>query len=63
MAENLTLFGHGLDRARRARSIADAYELFPRLADRSRQRAATLSGGEKQMLGWPRPSSPLPDCC
>ena len=51
VAENLTLFGHGLDRARRARSIADAYELFPRLADRSRQRAATLSGGEKQMLG------------
>ncbi len=51
VAENLTLFGHGLDRARRARSIAEAYELFPRLADRSRQRAATLSGGEKQMLG------------
>ena len=51
VAENLTLFGHGLDRARRARSIADAYELFPRLAERSRQRAATLSGGEKQMLG------------
>ena len=51
VAENLTLYGHGLDRARRARSIADAYELFPRLADRSRQRAATLSGGEKQMLG------------
>ena len=51
VAENLTLFGHGLDRARRARSIAEAYELFPRLAERSRQRAATLSGGEKQMLG------------
>ena len=51
VAENLTLFGHGLDRAGRARSIAEAYELFPRLAERSRQRAATLSGGEKQMLG------------
>ncbi len=51
VAENLTLFGHGLDRARRARSIGEAYELFPRLAERSRQRAATLSGGEKQMLG------------
>ena len=51
VAENLALFGHGLDRARRARSIAEAYELFPRLAERSSQRAATLSGGEKQMLG------------
>ena len=51
VAENLALFGHGLDRAGRARSIAEAYELFPRLAERSRQRAATLSGGEKQMLG------------
>jgi branched-chain amino acid transport system ATP-binding protein len=26
------------------------YELFPQLADRRRQRAATLSGGEQQML-------------
>ena len=51
VAENLALFGHGLDRARRARSITEAYELFPRLAERSSQRAATLSGGEKQMLG------------
>ena len=51
VAENLTLFGHGLDRAQRSRRIAEAYELFPRLAERSRQRAATLSGGEKQMLG------------
>lgn len=51
VAENLALFGHGVDRVRRARRIDEAYELFPRLAERSRQRAATLSGGEKQMLG------------
>ena len=51
VAENLALFGHGIDRVRRARHIAEAYELFPRLAERSRQRASTLSGGEKQMLG------------
>ena len=51
VAENLALFGHGVDRGRRARRIAEAYELFPRLAERSGQRAATLSGGEKQMLG------------
>ena len=51
VAENLALFGHGLDRAQRAPRIAEAYDLFPRLAERSGQRAATLSGGEKQMLG------------
>ena len=54
VAENLTLFGHGIDRAQRAQGIAEAYELFPRLAERSRQRTATLSGGEKQMLGLAR---------
>ena len=51
VAENLALFGHAVDRARRARRSDEAYELFPRLAERSHQRAATLSGGEKQMLG------------
>jgi branched-chain amino acid transport system ATP-binding protein len=40
---------------RRARSIAKAnleevYTLFPRLADRRRQPAGTLSGGEQQMV-------------
>ena len=54
VAENLSLFGHGIGRAQRARGIAEAYELFPRLAERSRQRTATLSGGEKQMLGLAR---------
>ena len=51
VAENLNLFGHGLHRGQRNRNIAEAYELFPRLAERSDQQAATLSGGEKQMLG------------
>ncbi len=50
VADNLRLFGHEVDRSRRDQGIADAYELFPRLAERSNQRAATLSGGEKQML-------------
>ena len=54
VGENLSLFGHGLPRSQRDRGIAEAYELFPRLAERSRQRAATLSGGEKQMLGLAR---------
>ena len=30
--------------------LADVHELFPRLAERARQPASTLSGGERQML-------------
>ncbi len=37
-------------RARRRESLAWVYEIFPRLADRRRQGAGTLSGGEQQML-------------
>jgi branched-chain amino acid transport system ATP-binding protein len=33
-----------------AESLKDVYEFFPRLADRRRQVAGTLSGGEQQML-------------
>ncbi len=32
------------------KGLATAYELFPRLEERRRQRAGTLSGGEQQML-------------
>ena len=38
------------DRGDRAAALASAYELFPPLAARSRKLAATLSGGERQML-------------
>jgi branched-chain amino acid transport system ATP-binding protein len=38
------------DRADRASALAMAYELFPLLASRSGKPAATLSGGERQML-------------
>jgi branched-chain amino acid transport system ATP-binding protein len=38
------------DRADRANALAMAYELFPPLASRSSKQAATLSGGERQML-------------
>jgi branched-chain amino acid transport system ATP-binding protein len=34
----------------REESLAYVYRLFPRLTERSRQRAETLSGGEQQML-------------
>jgi branched-chain amino acid transport system ATP-binding protein len=35
-------------------AIAEAYELFPRLGDRRRQLAGTLSGGEQRMLSLSR---------
>ncbi len=42
------------DRARMAALLARVFELFPRLAERRRQRAGTLSGGERQMLALGR---------
>jgi len=36
--------------ARVAELLASVYDLFPRLAERRRQRAGTMSGGERQML-------------
>jgi branched-chain amino acid transport system ATP-binding protein len=49
--ENLTI-GSYLPRtkANRGRNLANVYELFPRLAERRRQLAETMSGGEQQML-------------
>jgi branched-chain amino acid transport system ATP-binding protein len=49
--DNLRL-GAILKRARphSAKSLASVYELFPKLAERRRQLAGTLSGGEQQML-------------
>ncbi len=38
----------------RRNAIDRAYQLFPRLAERHRQRAGTLSGGEQQMLALAR---------
>jgi branched-chain amino acid transport system ATP-binding protein len=38
------------DRASQAWDMARVFELFPRLAERARQLAGTLSGGEQQML-------------
>lgn len=48
--ENLRLFSHSAPRARADAGMADALDLFPRLRERLSRRAATLSGGEKQML-------------
>ncbi len=51
VAENLDM-GALLPRARaaRAKNRERAFALFPRLAERARQAAGTLSGGEQQML-------------
>jgi branched-chain amino acid transport system ATP-binding protein len=38
------------DRRRIPELLARVYEIFPRLAERRRQRAGTMSGGERQML-------------
>jgi ABC-type branched-subunit amino acid transport system ATPase component len=49
--ENLRMFAHTLGTgADFDELLGDAFELFPRLEERRRQRASTLSGGEKQML-------------
>jgi len=51
VSENLAT-GAMLPRARanREKNLARVFDLFPRLADRRRQAAGTLSGGEQQML-------------
>src|SRR5258708_16236554 len=43
------------DKAEVKRDIKAMYERFPRLAERRTQLAATLSGGEQQMLAFARP--------
>jgi branched-chain amino acid transport system ATP-binding protein len=40
----------GLGKEREPWTIPRVYDMFPRLAERAKQRAATLSGGEQQML-------------
>jgi branched-chain amino acid transport system ATP-binding protein len=51
VAENLRLGGlWRRERRDSANALAEVYELFPRLEERSRQPASSLSGGERQML-------------
>lgn len=52
--ENLLLAGQRLPEHDRREALEYVYELFPRLAERQRQLAATLSGGEQQMLSLGR---------
>jgi branched-chain amino acid transport system ATP-binding protein len=53
--ENLELtFRRSRGRAHVGEALAQAYEMFPRLGERRRQLAGTLSGGEQRMLALAR---------
>jgi len=53
--ENLELsFRRALGRKAVPRAVDEAYALFPRLGERSKQIAGTLSGGEQRMLSLAR---------
>jgi branched-chain amino acid transport system ATP-binding protein len=56
VADNLLLGGYARrrDSAGLKQTLADVYARFPRLSERRRQRASTLSGGERQMLALGR---------
>jgi branched-chain amino acid transport system ATP-binding protein len=48
--ENLELGSYRRARGNRGRNLDRVYGIFPRLRERTRQAAGTLSGGEQQML-------------
>jgi branched-chain amino acid transport system ATP-binding protein len=52
--DNLVLGGFRTSAAERAQSLAQVFARFPRLLERRRQLAGTLSGGERQMLAMGR---------
>jgi branched-chain amino acid transport system ATP-binding protein len=53
--ENLEMGAYRVrDRAQIAQDLERAFSLFPRLKERLKQRAGTLSGGEQQMLAMAR---------
>jgi branched-chain amino acid transport system ATP-binding protein len=58
--ENLLVAERNVDR--HGWSLDRVYALFPRLKERRRQRAKTLSGGEQQMLAIGRGLMTNPDC-
>ena len=48
--DNLLLGGYGKPRQQIGETLSQVFEMFPRLRERKRQLAGTLSGGEQQML-------------
>ena len=59
--ENLEMGAIAGRDASRAERMDAMYELFPRLAERRRQPAGTMSGGERQMVAMARALMPSPD--
>jgi ABC-type branched-subunit amino acid transport system ATPase component len=54
LAENLHVSALALPRSRRSAAIERSRELFPILAERPRQRAGTLSGGQRKLVALAR---------
>jgi branched-chain amino acid transport system ATP-binding protein len=54
VADNLVLGAYSRRRNGADQSLREVYDRFPRLAERRRQKAQTLSGGERQMLALGR---------
>ena len=54
ISENLLVGSVSLPRAARRPAVAHTYEQFPLLAERRRQRAGTLSGGQRKLLAIAR---------
>lgn len=48
--ENLNMGGYTRSKAERAETIEEVFALFPILAERRKQMASTMSGGQQQML-------------
>ncbi|MFX1344950.1 MAG: ABC transporter ATP-binding protein [Promethearchaeota archaeon] len=55
VADNIRMGAYLLNDKQKFKNLLDfVYEIFPRLKERRKQRAATLSGGEQQMLAIAR---------
>ncbi|MCJ0765618.1 ABC transporter ATP-binding protein [Variovorax terrae] len=54
VAENLELGGWLIPKAERARRLEQAFSDFPKLRERAKQLAGTMSGGEQQMVAVAR---------
>ncbi|MFX1397475.1 MAG: ABC transporter ATP-binding protein [Promethearchaeota archaeon] len=59
--ENLMMGAYTMkDRSIRSRQLKLVYDMFPRLEERKKQKAGTLSGGEQQMVAIGRAIMPQP---